>query len=125
MSILIRHPLIKKEVNFYVALILTEGKLGNPIEVFLTNNGIRKSEWDCFAKKHKKIRVAMNDAKHFAKGKVLEEIRDLMHDRKLNTTVAKMYIENMTGWGMSGEMENAAPATVIINTGKPSPKEEE
>lgn len=112
------YPLKRKHIEFYISAVLKDGRKGNSIEVFLHYHDIRKSDWDCFASKHKDIRRAMNDAHEFCKAVALTKVNKMMRNKDINGTVAKMYLQNVAGWGSASDLSDKAPPTVIIQYGK-------
>ena len=111
-------PLTKTFVDSYVDMILKAGYDGMPMEQFLRVNAIRKSDWDEFVKKHKKIRTAITDASHFATGYALSRVNELMKDKNINSHIAKMYLENCAGWTRYEDLTKQVPPTVTIKLGK-------
>lgn len=114
------YPLTRKNVDFYVKEVLKAGRQGKTIESFLLFHDIRMSKWNKYAQKHKPIRKAMLDAQEFCKAKAIDSVSEMINNKDLNGTIAKMYLENVAGWGVNADLTDQIRPQIIIKPGKTS-----
>lgn len=116
-------PLTKKNVDFYCNKIMAYAHDGFSLEYFLFDWQIRKSSWDKFVKKHKKIQQAIEDARYRAKGKAYGMVFKRMQT-DLTPTLFKAFADASLGWKSEGAagLEDLPPAViefVLQNPAKP------
>lgn len=67
-------PLTKKNVKWYCNKLLEYAHDGMPLEFFLRDYYLLMSSWSKYVKKHKKLQVAMVDARERYKGWLYKEL---------------------------------------------------
>lgn len=110
--------LSKKKIPIIIGLLIESSRNGKSIDEFLWEYNIPILEWQKFIKKHKIIRTAMINAHNFSKGYALKEVGRLINDKTINSTIAKMYLEQIAGWGPKMDLEDKIRPQVTIKVGK-------
>lgn len=118
------HPLNKKNLEWYCNKLLEYAHDGMSLDYFLHDFMIRKSEWDKYVKKHKKLQVALDDAAARAKGKAFSYVYNKMKvesNSLITPTIMKAYAEQMLGWNKNKDdgLEDQPQPIININLGKP------
>ena len=105
-----------KHLDYWVDTVLDYGWQGMGLTSMLHHLRIRKSVWTAYVNKHRKVLgSAIEDGGEFARGDLINKMDELMHSNGLNQTVAKLYIEQVTGWGKdSVSADQISPIVNII-----------
>ena len=118
--------LSKKNVKWYSNKLLEYAHDGLTLDFFLRDYFIRRSSWDSYVKKHKKLQVALLDAQERAKGWMFSEVYNNVKVTKfINPAMLKVMTTNILGWSDKAiddkAVSDAPPPTINFHQADPLP----